>query len=143
MAKRRQLTSADNYMKLNMRLKAAILRIKEAAKEHTGRTFGTHAVRGTANYERLIRETLDVAIVLTNKDKLLKPEEKTMIRDRLTHDYEYGFKMREKERLDQDASFDRPVMDQTHVAERLREIEERKRENIRRTTDKFMKYRGR
>lgn len=139
---KKQLTSPNNYLKLNMRLKAAVLRIKELAKEQTGRTFGTHAIRGTAAYERMIRETLDVAIKLTNKDKLLKPEEKVMVRDRLIHDYEYGFKMREQERIGQDVAFDQPVMDRAKLSERAKEIEELKRESIRRTTEKFMRYRN-
>lgn len=95
---KRPLPKPDNYLKLSMQLKATLMSIKEEAKAATGRAFGTHAERGSAEYEVLIRNTLDEAIRIVDGDKFLDKEEKDIIRRRLKHDYEYGYAMREKDR---------------------------------------------
>lgn len=144
MAKKQRPMSANNYLVLNTRLNTILMRAKEDAKAQTGRTFGTHAIRGSSNYERLIRETLDVAIAIIRRNKRLSSEEKDAVERRLIHDYEYGYKMREKERQAQEEETpNTPIMDQTTVAARMADIEERKKENVRRVAEKFGRWRGR
>jgi hypothetical protein len=141
MAKKSREVSANNYLRLNDRLSSILLTIKEEAKRQSGREFGTHAARGSGTYERMLRESLDTAMVILNQYKKLTSEEADMIRRRLIKDYNYGFKMREQERQLQENRRDTPVMDQTKITKRLNAFEEMKKENIRRVTSKFLGWR--
>jgi len=132
----------NNYLNPSPKIKAHIARIKETAKRNTGREFGTHATRGTSNYEVQLRVTLVEAIRLANEDKRLKPGEKVIVKDRLINDYNYGYKLREQDRLRHEESYDAPVMDRTVISKRMKLLEERKKENIKRVSEKFMQYKN-
>jgi hypothetical protein len=142
MARKTQQVSTQNYLKLNARLSATLLSIKEDAKRQTGREYGTHAVRGSGAYERMLRDTLDASIVLVDQYKKLTSDERDMLRRRLIKDYNYGFSIREEERRTQENRRDTPVMDQTKITKRMNAFEEMRRENIKRVTSKFLGWRN-
>ena len=142
MGKRVTQTSPMNHLKLDTRLNLILMNIKDQAKRETGREFGTQASRGSGAYERALRETLDAGLEIIKKRKSIKGMDAEILSRRLIHDYNYGFKMREQERSAKEYHADTPVMDKSTIIKRMKEIEEKKAENVKRTSEKFMVFRA-